>query len=73
MFEVTDEQTPLVTTALKYLVDVKLPIVEPDNVNEFVPMLFGVVNAKSFDHCHWIIPVALPMEISAGCVLVQIF
>ena len=40
----------------------KLPIVEPNNVVELVPILLGVVKIASVAHCHCIEPV-LPLKV----------
>ena len=64
VLEVTAEQTPLVTLALKYLVTVNDPTSAIVKVVVFVPRFVKLaVNPASSALCHWIVPVALAIVI----------
>ena len=43
---------PLFTTALKYVVEVKVPIVAPVKVVVVLAIVVGVVKAASEERCH---------------------
>ena len=56
VFELTDVQTPLLTTARKYLVEANGPMVAPVSVAVVAPGIF-VQAVLSGDDCHWMDPV----------------